>query len=391
MITSAQAVELVKENKLARDHCRAVSPEEIYNGEIMEVVKADRTYPPYDRVMMDGIAVNSRVLLDRPAALAIEGVCPAGEKTKTLDDEKNCLEVMTGTVLPKGTDLVIPYEDLSIENGVARLTRFDYRVMDNVHRQGSDLEPGEPLIQSNSMLNGPLWGIITSFGYESIKVKLPKILLVSTGDELVDYKEIPESHQIRRSNTYALRASLACHGLTDVAMHHLTDKKIDIDHHYKTFRNQFDVMIYSGGVSMGKFDFLPEVWEENGVEKIFHKVSQKPGKPLWFGVDRYAKTEVFGLPGNPISSLICLHKYFLDSQPIRVRLAEDVNFKKNLTYFLPASLKQDENATLIACPCKMQNSGQFGVLASSDGFVELPATRDLFLAGEVYNFYKWRP
>ena len=142
---------------------------------------------------------------------------------------------------------------------------------------------------------------------------------------------------------------------------------------------------------MGKFDFLPEVWKENGVEKIFHKVSQKPGKPLWFGVDRDAKTEVFGLPGNPISSLICLHKYFLDSQPIRVRLAEDVNFKKNLTYFLPASLKQDENATLTACPCKMQNSGQFGVLASSDGFVELPATKDLFLAGEVYNFYKWRP
>jgi molybdopterin molybdotransferase len=159
--------------------------------------------------------------------------------------------------------------------------------------------------------------------------------------------------------------------------------------HYLKNASEFDLLIYTGGVSKGKFDYLPSVWAQVGVKKFFHEISQRPGKPLWFGIDSERKTVVFGLPGNPISCLVCLHRYLLPDRGMGAKLTKDVTFKKPLTYFVPVKI-HFHGAEILATPLEVKNSGEFTGLVHSDGFVELPKDQDHFLAGEVFKFFPWR-
>jgi molybdopterin molybdotransferase len=352
---------------------------------------ADRDYPPFDRVMMDGIALSFDVFSKGLREYKTEGTQAAGEAQKILTNPNHCLEVMTGAPLPFGADLVIPYEHLEISEGVAKVTRpHEYTRFENIHAKGSDCKKGDIVLKAGATLNGPHQGIAASMGENFTFSRSSKILIISTGDELVEIHETPLSHQIRRSNAHALKTSLKQNGFTDITLSHLKDDAAEVAQHYTEFSSKFDVMIYSGGVSKGKFDYLPHVWADLGVKKHFHEVSQRPGKPLWFGTDEKNKTTVIGLPGNPVSSLVCLHRYLIGGKKIFAKLAQEVVFKKELTYFLPAKLEFKEDGTLWACPLKMKNSGEFTALAESDGFIELPKEKSLFAVGEVYSFYSWR-
>jgi molybdopterin molybdotransferase len=354
-------------------------------------IEADRDYPPYDRVMMDGIAVSFEAFLKGKRSFMIQGVQAAGEVAKTLLDTDHCFEVMTGALLPLQTDLVIPYEHLEISQGLAKIIKMvDRSQFENVHLQGSDCKAREVILREGARLNGPHQGIAASMG-ESFTLSTPsKILVVSTGDELVDVHETPGAHQIRRSNSYALKSSLEINGHTQVTLHHLNDDAKSIAEHYQKYSPDFDVMIYSGGVSKGKFDYLPNVWSDMGVQKHFHEVSQRPGKPLWFGTDEKTRTAVIGLPGNPVSGLVCLHRYLIPGKKMFAKLAEEVVFKKELTYFLPAKIEFHPDGTLWARPLKIKNSGEFTALAESDGFIELPAESSVFGVGEAFAFWPWR-
>ncbi len=224
-----------------------------------------------------------------------------------------------------------------------------------------------------------------------MKVKRsPKINIITTGDELVEIEATPKQYQIRKSNSIALKSMLASFGLLDIKLSHLKDDKDDIQNHFFKACEDFDLLIYTGGVSKGKFDFLPGVWEENGVAKVFHRVSQRPGKPLWFGLQKDAGTAILGLPGNPVSSLVCLRRYFLRENSFSVELGEDVRFQKRLTYFAPVRLL-NESGKLKAMPVRIKNSGEFSALAESDGFIELPKDQEYFGAGEVFEFFSWGP
>jgi molybdopterin molybdotransferase len=194
---------------------------------------------------------------------------------------------------------------------------------------------------------------------------------------------------VRKSNSYALKASLLQNGFSDVELDHVPDNEAIVGEHYQQNKNSFDVLIYSGGVSKGKYDYLPKVWEAAGVQKYFHEVSQRPGKPLWFGVDEVSKTAVLGLPGNPVSSLVCLHRYFIQNRPMYAKLQSDIFFQKNLTYFVPVKIECDVDAMVKATPISTKNSGEFSALSESDGFIELPKDRSEFLTGETFRFYPW--
>lgn len=348
-------------------------------------VLADRDYPPFHRVMMDGIAVSFAEYEKGIRKFKLTGIARAGEPQTSF--ESGAMEVMTGAPLPIGSDLVIQYEHLEIKDGIAKIivevprTRFE-----SVHMMGSDCKAGDKVMEENLPWNGPHVGIAASMGADFEKIS-PRVMIISTGDELVEDNPLP--HQIRRSNAYALKASLDLFGLSDVTLSHLNDDPMEVATHYQQYAPLFDVMIYSGGVSKGKYDYLPNVWTEMGVTKYFHEVSQRPGKPLWFGKDETRNTVVLGLPGNPISSLVCLHRYFLKSQVIPVKLAAPVTFKKNLTYFCPVKIefKQGE---IWAHPVKTQNSGEFTALMGSHGFVELPCDIDEFKQGEIFDFYSWK-
>lgn len=348
-------------------------------------IHADRNYPPFDRVMMDGIAVKFEDYSKGIREFKIEGVASAGEPQKTL--KSGCLEVMTGCPLPENSDLVIQYEHLKIENGMAKvIVESDRSRLDSVHPEGSDCKKGDVVLQSGHFMNGPHAGIAASMG-RGFSVASPKVMIISTGNELVEDNPLP--HEIRRSNAYALKRSMELYGFQDITLSHLTDDPLVIADHYKKHSDHCDIMIYSGGVSKGKFDYLPNVWTEMGVTKHFHEVSQRPGKPLWFGVDEKRKTTVIGLPGNPVSSLVCLHRYFLPSKQMTVKLTEDVKFNKPLTYFMPVKISF-ESGMILATPLSIKNSGEFTALAGSDGFIELDKDQDFFPKDTIVSFYPWR-
>lgn len=360
---------------------------------LAEDLFSDRSYPPYDRVMMDGIAVSFKSIAENRKEFYVEDICPAGSSQKTLSHPHHCMEVMTGAVLPKNCDLVIPYEHLKIIDSIALLNNdFNYHRFDNIHAFGSDIEAGDLMLRRGSVLNAPEIGVAASIGASELSIFKPKrVALISTGDELVSITDSPAPHQIRRSNTYALQAMLQAFGLNDIEIFHLNDDKNSLDAFYKENASKFDVLIYSGGVSKGKYDFLPEVWKENKVECLLHGVTQRPGKPLWYGEDQANKCSVIGLPGNPISGLVCLRRYFIASAPQRCVLGVDFNFDKNLTYFLSVELSQNDKTQLIAMPKKSRNSGDFNSLIGSRGFIELASEQNDFCKGEVFNFYGWTP
>jgi molybdopterin molybdotransferase len=178
----------------------------------------------------------------------------------------------------------------------------------------------------------------------------------------------------------------------------LRDVRHEIEHLLWHIIAEFDVVVVCGGISKGKFDYLPGELERQGVKKIFQGVAQRPGKPLWFGVSA-RQTPVFALPGNPVSSYTCLHRYVLPAlahagglsraAPRRVVLAKAVTFKSKLTNFLPVKLSSGPGAELRAAPEPSNTSGDFAGLLGTDGFVELPAEQTEFPAGTVAPFWSW--
>jgi molybdopterin molybdotransferase len=391
MITVEEA-ELLVQKHLPDWGASLDSIESTSSFESLLPLKSDRAYPPFDRVMMDGIAVNFTRYDQGLRSFPLKGVAAAGTPPLALTDVNCAIEVMTGAPLPIGTDLVIPYEHIQIQNEIAHISLDIVRSrMENIHHEGSDCRSGEVVSPAGSTFNGAFAGIAASMGYSRIQSKRkPKILIISTGNELVEIHETPAAHQIRRSNAYALKASLAINGLIDCQLHHLNDDPKLIAEHYKKNKSEFDILIYSGGVSKGKFDYLPSVWADMGVHQYFHEVTQRPGKPLWFGVDHNHQTAVLGLPGNPVSSLVCLHRYLLKNRNVYAELSEEISFKKDLTYFVPVKICFSQEAKLIASPLPIKNSGEFTALSGSDGFLELPRERSLFKRGESFLFFPWR-
>jgi molybdopterin molybdotransferase len=358
---------------------------------LVRPVVADRCYPPINRSMLDGIALNFAAYESGQRDFPIQGQLTAGTPTLTLTQASGCYEIMTGASVPNGCDLVIGYEDLLLDQGRAHIKPGPPRAPgENIHFLGSDCQKGELVLKAGSLFHGPHAGIAASMGVRPIFSKRHKILLISTGDELVDVDQAPLDHQLRRSNVYALKASLEMNVHCEVELAHLRDDIQEISEHYSNSAGEFDVMIYSGGVSKGKFDFLPQVWASQGVECLFHQVAQRPGKPLWFGEDKKHHTILVGLPGNPVSSLVCLHRYFIRGPERYVRLTEDVTFKKPLTYFVPVKIFSHKDGSMWGVPLKIKNSGEFTALAYSDGVIELGAKDDIFKAGEAFSFYGWR-
>ncbi|GAB4217934.1 MAG: molybdopterin molybdotransferase MoeA [Synechococcales cyanobacterium] len=372
-----------------------VSLAQLSGSRVLDPLRADRPFPPYDRVMMDGIALVHARYAAGQRQFAVVATVAAGDPQMSLDDPATCIEVMTGAVLPQGADMVIPYEHLRLEQGYAHITHEMPRLpLANIHRQGSDCDKDTVVLAAGSRLNGPRWGIAAAVGQTQLRcLAQPRIQVISTGDELVEPDRDPLPHQVRRSNVYALRASLLLNGYASVTLSHVPDQPEAIVAHFQQAQTTADLLIYSGGVSQGKFDYLPQLWQQLGVEQVFHGVRQRPGKPLWFGVNPRTQMAVLGLPGNPVSSLVCLHRYFISvlagSPPRYARLSEDIHFAPDLTYFAPVRVTHTPSAEVVAAPIRIQNSGELTALAESDGFVELPRQLSVFRQGECFRFFPW--
>lgn len=363
---------------------------------LAEKIVADRDFPPFDRVAMDGIAVSYAAWEAGQIDFEIVGTQAAGMERKRLEDARRALEVMTGAMLPEGTDTVVRYEDLILKDKRATIS-IALEKGQNIHRQGNDARHQTALLEPGILLSPAEIALLASVGKSNVNVfSYPKTALISSGDELVDIDVMPAPHQIRRSNTYALEAAMA-QLKWSAEQFHMPDVKEVLLKSLGEIAARHDVLILSGGVSKGKFDFIPEVMESIGIRKLFHQVSQRPGKPFWFGASAEGKV-VFALPGNPVSTYMCFYRYIkpwllkslqLKQPSAYATLAKPFKFQPNLTYFLQVSIK-NEKGKLMAYPDAGGGSGDFANLKHVDGFLELPLTRTEFEAGEAFPYIPFR-
>ena len=364
------------------------------NGRVLaEVILADRDFPPFDRATKDGIAINYAAIEKGVKSFKIEAVISAGMPQQKLGDSGNCMEIMTGAVVPENSDTVIMYEHLEIKDGHATLNN-EVKQGRDIHRKGSDVISGTVLLKKNTLIGPAEIGVLASVGKSEVIVKkLPKVCVISTGNELVEVSETPLPHQIRKSNTVSLFAALQKQQIEAERIHLQDDKEAirkELTHILKTY----DVVLLSGGVSRGKFDFIPEVMESLAVKKVFHRVAQRPGKPFWFGIQEAQKTVVFSFPGNPVSTFANYHIYFLPwlskslglaPNEMQVLLEESIEVKPPLTRFIQVKL-ENKKGVLWAAIVRENGSGDLTSLAHSDGFICLPPRETPYEKGEVVPF-----
>ena len=401
MLTPAEAEKLIRENLtfFHREDCPIASA----HGRVLRIdLRADRDLPPFDRVTMDGYALRAASLVAGENKFRIEAVQAAGMRPFKLGAAADaCIEIATGAVLPEGADCIVPYEDTTRDNHTIIISVDAAKLAAGhaVHCRGSDHHSGDVIVRGGTRLTGREIAVAATCGYPTLIVsQAPKVAVVATGDELVEVETRVAAHQIRRSNDYALRAALMTAGYPNVERFHLRDVRHEIEHLLWHIVAEFDVVLVTGGVSKGKFDYLPAELDRQGVKKIFHGVAQRPGKPFWFGVSARG-TPVFALPGNPVSAYTCLHRYVLPAlahasgaspiAPRTVALAAPVSFKPQLTYFLPVKLSSGPGAELLATPDPSNTSGDLAGLVGTDGFIELPADQTEFPAGTLAPLWTW--
>ena len=367
---------------------------------LRENVYAERDQPPFDRVAMDGIAIDTTGLAGGARTLHIQAMQAAGDAPLTLAGNDHAIEIMTGAVLPLGCDAVVPVEQLRLHDGRVTLNE-NLRVNpgQNVHRRGSDVEQGRLLLTAGMQLGAPEIAVAAGAGMARIRVSAqPTIIVVSTGNELVEPGDPIEPHQVRRSNAYGIVAALRRRSFQRIADDHLPDDLDSLRRRLRVHLDTHDVLILSGGVSMGKLDLVPRALADLGVREVFHKIAQRPGKPMWFGIGPTG-TAVFALPGNPVSTLVCLSRYVVPGlhaamgetarPPERIAVAAAFEVKVPLTHFVPVRLQGDEWGRAWAHPCPTNGSGDFAALTGTDGFVELPPGPNVYPKGFVTRLHRW--
>jgi molybdopterin molybdotransferase len=367
---------------------------------LAEDIHAERDQPPFDRVTMDGVAIAFRDWAAGVRSFEVLGTQAAGAPPLTVTGSAQCVEVMTGAALPQGVDTVVPVERVQ-RNGTAAAIAADatVRAEQFVHRRGSDRTAGSLVLRTGMRLGAPEMAVLAGAGHATaLVVDVPRVAVISTGDELVDAGAPIEAHQIRSTNDRAVEASLTQHRLGQVTRARLRDDANALAVAIDRLDAELDVLVLSGGVSMGQFDFVPSVLTELGAKLVLHKVAQRPGRPMWFGVSARGKP-IFALPGNPVSTLVCTTRYVIPAlrhasglTAAALELGEltaPIEASPTLTLFIPVTLSSSQRGTLLATPRPTNTSGDFVTLAGTDGFVELAAKHGTYPAGTVARLFRW--
>ena len=399
MLTPAEAQDLIGRNLTALP-TESMPLQQCAGAVLRENIYAERDQPPFDRVAMDGIALKSRDVGARVRAFRIQGMQPAGDAPQTLEATGACIEVMTGAVLPIGCDAVIPVEQISIRGAEAHLAaEFPVEPWQNVHRRATDTRQGALVLGAGVRLDAPEIAIAASAGMAHIQVaSQPAVAVISTGNELIEPGEPVLPHQVRRSNAYAIVAALKRQGFGRVADDHVRDDLQALSTRLAFHLDTHDVLVLSGGVSMGRLDLVPQALADLKVRTVFHKVAQRPGLPLWFGVASNGAA-VFALPGNPVSTLVCVARYVVPAiftmmgaaarVPEKIALGAPVTVRQPLAFFMPVRIEIDDSGKPWAMPRPTNGSGDFTALAGTDGFVELPPGPTTYSKEFVTRLHRW--
>jgi len=337
---------------------------------LREDLFADRPFPPFDRVTMDGVAFRASEFAGKP--LTLQGVHAAGNPMPPSLKKGHCWQIMTGSIMPTDCDTVVPYEEITLDetSGAIQCEPVPGKF---IHREGSDATKGGLLMKAGTRIGPGHLGMMASIGAIKIKVtRLPRIKILTTGDELIPVDETPLPHQLRQSNGQALLSALQDWGPTEASWEHLADDMEATTAGISKVIKSSDLVILSGGISKGKKDYVRPALESLRGEPVFHGVAQRPGKPLafWKGV--------VALPGNPNSTLTTFQRYVVPllrhltgqaiAEVITLPLAQPIPQHPFLTQFLPAKMNSNGKAVSLS----PQNSGDFITPLDGTFFLEIP-------------------
>jgi molybdopterin molybdotransferase len=348
---------------------------------LAEPVTSRDTIPPFDNSAMDGFAVRTADFADGTATLDVIGEVAAGQVPSVPVRPGTCVRIMTGAPIPDGADAIAPVEWTEEVGGRVRIRRAP-EPGQYVRRAGRDVRPGDELVPAGAVVTPPVVGIAATLGYAALDVRVPpRVAVVATGDELVLPGATPGPGQIRDANGPALAAQVVSAGGVVLGPLHARDDRADA-HAVLERALDADVVVVSGGVSMGAHDVVRGVLEGLGVAWEFWKVRQRPGKPLAFGTR--GGSLVFGLPGNPVSSAVCFEQYVRPALAARLGrrvverarvpavLAEAIRKEAGLHHFVRAVFARDDAGRLTARPTGAQGSNLYSSVVRADGLIHLP-------------------
>ncbi|MCF3110656.1 molybdopterin molybdotransferase MoeA [Niabella sp. CC-SYL272] len=395
-ITVAQADKIIQ-SQIGNYGTEEVGYDSALGRILAENIVCDRDLPPFNRATVDGITIDFNAYAEGVRSFKIKAVQAAGEPPVPISAKDECIEIMTGAALDHSVNTVIRYEDIDIVNGTATIKNIEIIKGQQIHLQGRDKKRGDQIANADCIITPALLGLLAAVGKTNVLVKkVPRIKIITTGDEMIEAEKAPTPYQLRRSNGIVIKSVLEKHHVTaDVA--HLADDAELIKKELARCLNDYDVLLMSGGVSMGKFDYVPRVLNALGVEALFYKVLQRPGKPFWFGSYKRQKP-VFAFPGNPVSVFMCLHRYFIPwlnaslgitDRPQYAVLQTDIRFAPALQYFVQVQLRSNTDGRLMATVHDTNGSGDFSHLTDTDAFMELPLDQHEFKQGTCYRIWNY--
>ena len=376
-----------------REHAEPLAPRNVPLAEaagcvLSEPVTADRDHPPFDRSIMDGYAVRvADAGGERPVAFEVAaGAVPEGPLP-----EGAVVRIMTGAPCPAGTETVVPVEDVTEAGGGVTLPT-ELVAGRNVMPRGREAAAGATVLPEGSILGPVAVAVLASVGRDSVKVvPRPRLAMLTTGDEIVHVTATPGPGQIRDSNGPMIEAAARLGGWSirrdrvpddEAALRAAIDDAADVD-----------ILLLSGGVSAGRYDRVPDILAEAGADAVFHKVTQKPGKPLLFATR--PGQMIFGLPGNPLSGALGFHRYVapaarglqglsMDSRLETATLTAPLTVKGGRTHFVPARLAGAGRA-LVATPCAGVGSADIFTPAEADAYLHLPPGSATYASGSAVD------
>jgi len=363
---------------------------------LAEPIVCDVDDPPFDRSVMDGYAVRSADVADVPVVLKLAGTIPAGQVPDQALQPGQAMQINTGAPIPAGADAVVRVEQTKaadIEN-VRILSAVEAGML--ITNRASYIRAGQTVLEAGKRLTPEAIAIAATAGATQVTIyRQPRVAIIVTGDELCDIDQTPSGAQIRNSNQYLLEALVKQAHAEPVLLGIARDDLMAIAKKV-TQGMKCDVMCLCGGVSMGKFDFVPQALSECGAVTHFHRVAIKPGRPTLFATCENGQP-VFALPGNPISTFIAFRLFVLvgldcvegrDPQPpqkMRARLCGQLNATANRRCYQPAHIRLTANGEMQAQPLPWHGSGNMFGLATTDGFIVRPAYSESVVDGDFVD------
>lgn len=392
-VSEAQYLVLSATRRLAAE-LQTVS-QQLLGRILADDVVSDIDSPPFDKSMVDGYALRSVDAGQQATLLVVEEILAGAVSTHTLQAGQ-AASIMTGAPIPPGADAVVMHEVTTFDTATGRLTiPGPVKLCQNIMARASEMKQGEAVLAAGCKLRPQELGVLATVGKTSVPVyRVPRVAVLSTGDELVEPGQYPEPGQIRNSNASLLMSLTARSGASPVCLGIARDTRESLKEKL-TDGMKHDVLLITGGVSAGKVDLVPGVLTELGVETLFHKVSLKPGKPLLFGTN--GETLVFGLPGNPVSSYIGFELFVRPAlrklmgwagaclaPTQRGKWRTEFTHKSDRPTYYPVAIQQSSEGMAVS-PLPWKGSGDLLRLCRADGFAVLPSGEVRYAPGDVID------